>query len=515
MLPLEKTLLEKVLAPFQIDIEHFRDCISVLEKSELIEVSYEYAKIPEQNIALYFFYRAVVQDSLISLPILFDNFYARNRDRFRDCIIPVTNIFGGSNITDKIEPIVKKYFQSLEHGSDISIELLDDFWFILLDECLDYIQKSIVNLKITTTIEFTPQEKSDFNINEMGKPLSLIRKFIRSNYEMGTVLELAFEYVQKDPSRLPYLHYIIKEDLSIKGDDFRSGFTTQLTFLEKLRTGIESGEHLFSLFFLESANYFLKFVVEYHEYNSRTSAIIISRTRLPNEPSIHRLRENIWLLVETLWDTNGQRCLQILEQYLQNELNEDIDLLNFDTKYINTLIKSNFNPDSFEHCKFLYDLRRYYRRIKYFDAEIENLQEQFSNKTFNLYLKLRWDILGDRGKYEDYNFDEFNSQKKAELLSSFKLETEDGVEKFYSECLALSNLTPTQNYHKSISVVVQGLMNAKPALGFYWLTIMIKNGNNLKLFPESYFFEGVNSRREFGKIWSLINSGEYEKKIYW
>ena len=71
-----------------------------------MEIQYDYVKIPEQNLATFFFYKAFIKDNLLAFEMLLKSYFNENKNRFKDCVIPANNTFGFENVMQKLQPIL-------------------------------------------------------------------------------------------------------------------------------------------------------------------------------------------------------------------------------------------------------------------------------------------------------------------------------------------------------------------------------------------------------------------------
>ena len=74
---------------------------------ELVEIRHDYVKIPEQNLATFFFYKAFVKDNLVSFETLLQKYFETNKNRFKDCVIPANNTFGKENVMQTLKTVFK------------------------------------------------------------------------------------------------------------------------------------------------------------------------------------------------------------------------------------------------------------------------------------------------------------------------------------------------------------------------------------------------------------------------
>ena len=89
-----KEITTSILNNFGIDYNKFIDAIDKLDKLELVEIQFEYVKIPEQNLSTYFFYKTFVKEDLLSFETLLKYYFETKTYCFKDSVIPANNTFG-------------------------------------------------------------------------------------------------------------------------------------------------------------------------------------------------------------------------------------------------------------------------------------------------------------------------------------------------------------------------------------------------------------------------------------
>ena len=108
-----------ILNNFDIDYSAFIDVIDKLDKLELVEIQFEHVKIPEQNLATYFFYKSFIKDNLLSFETLLNKYFDSNSIRFRDCVIPANNTFGVKNVMDKLQPFLQSHWRGIKNEEEL------------------------------------------------------------------------------------------------------------------------------------------------------------------------------------------------------------------------------------------------------------------------------------------------------------------------------------------------------------------------------------------------------------
>lgn len=234
----DKNTIELILLNFHIDYSSFIDAIEKLDRLELVEIRYDYVKIPEQNLAIFFFYKAFVKDNLLSFETLLKKYFNENKNRFKDCVIPANNTFGFENVMQKLQPILRNYLKSIENKEERAFEFLETFWFYLQEETLLYVYNEINQLPLPRGINYEVKyETNDFAYSQ-NSVIELLGNFFRFQNKLKDAIELTFEFIRKKPEHLPELIHKIREVLTFDWTDERFGFERQNILFQILIEGL-------------------------------------------------------------------------------------------------------------------------------------------------------------------------------------------------------------------------------------------------------------------------------------
>ena len=154
-----REIISSILHNFDIDYFDFVDAIDRLEHLELVEIRFEYVKVPEQNLANFFFYKSFIKDKLLSFDILLSKYFNDYSNRFSDCIIPANNTFGANKVADRLKPQLKKYLYLIRDNEEYVYKFLSIFWFYLELETLNYMKYIILILKLSVKTTLIPYMK--------------------------------------------------------------------------------------------------------------------------------------------------------------------------------------------------------------------------------------------------------------------------------------------------------------------------------------------------------------------
>ena len=109
-----RSFVEMLLSVFGIDRFTFYESMSDLEKRELVEIQHNVARVSEQVMATYIFYKVFIQDKLLSFVDLLTNYFPYSPSKFADSIIPANNAFGYDNVFRQIDSHLNQYYYPFE-----------------------------------------------------------------------------------------------------------------------------------------------------------------------------------------------------------------------------------------------------------------------------------------------------------------------------------------------------------------------------------------------------------------
>ena len=305
----DKAFVEKLLACFDLDYYAFNEAINELEKRELVEVRYNHARISEQVMANYFFYKVFIKDELLPFKSLLFNFFPNWKKRFSDTIIPANNSFGHENVLSKISTTLDEYLQSIYSDETTVLNFLSIFWAYKRTETLNYFYQKIKKLpEPEHPLYETNYDINDFVWNKNNILSSLADLFQQYSESYIPALELAFEFCRKEPARLPELIKRIRERLSFSEDDQAKNFQRQTELFGLLIQKFKSEEIHYRKAFFALSETFLS-----HHFDifgsGRKHSISFHSYVLPTYDIILKFRRDIWTALFENYD-KYPRCRQ-------------------------------------------------------------------------------------------------------------------------------------------------------------------------------------------------------------
>lgn len=504
----DKEIMLPILESFGIDYDEFFEHIDELERLELLEIQYDYVKIPEQNVSTYFFYKAFIKDNLLSFETLLNKHFDNNISRFRDCIIPANNNFGYENVIERIKPELSRYYESIIKDEERTYNFLSLFWFYLQDETFDFLYRVIENMPTSDTAAYTViSDANDFGFSQ-NEVMKLLGNFFRYHDKLKDSIELAFEYVRKQPQYLPRLIKKIRETLTFDSDDARSCFCRQRILFDLLINGVNLKEGLYCKAFYELSKTFLLFKFEHTEV-ARNYSFRIYYYQLPLNDFIKNFRKNIWECINANFTEDA---FELLDNYLQISPDVIKEIMEYDMAFVCEIVEQHMFPHSISHCKYVHDLISWYKRNGCASLLLDSLSNRFSNPLYEMYLKINWDRLRDKEIFEYDNYVEYEQLKEAEIRKNFFFDNKYKIEAFYNNfiCIISSEKKDNNNYsyRKVLDIVVDETFLRSPDMGAYLLGLIIRN-NLIGYIPDRMFRTHLTNENNARYIWSAIHEEEH------
>jgi hypothetical protein len=510
-----REIVSSILDNFEMDYFEFIETIDKLDKLELAEIQFDHVKIPEQNLSTYFFYKAFINDNLLSFQTLLDKYFDSNSNRFRDCVIPANNTFGHEKVMLKLQPDLKMHWKKIKNDEEKAFKFLTTFWYYLRTETLEFIFIIINELPdpVLTNYEVT-YENNAFSYNK-NNVLELLSEFLGFTANLKDVTELAFEYVRKKPNHLPELIHKIRECLTFDVEDEKFGFERQNILFNILLERLSQGDALYSIAFYELSKTFLSFKFR-HTKGGRNHSFYWYEYPIPYTPPILQFRESIWRAVDNNFVKYPDYSFNLLLNYTNISPDVIKEIMKFDVQFLVVIIDTHLNPKSFEHCKYVQDQIRWCKRNSVEHTRLSSLSSKFTNAIYETYVKIDWDRFRDKEVFEYTDFKEYDRLKEAEIRTSFIFTETDHIKSFFKDFVYLKTTAKNQwNYNKTLDLIIDENCERNFAVGCKLLMEIIEDNNDIYFVPRITFRNHLNTVEKTQKIWAIIQRGEFKHKELW
>jgi hypothetical protein len=514
-----KEFIETILKSFEIGYHDFFEAIDELEKRELVEVQYNHARVSEQVLATYFFYRVFIKDELLSFKVLLFNFFIDWKPRFRDSIIPANNSFGYENVISKINITLDEYLHLQINNEEKILGFLDLFWFYKPEYTINFFYKKTSELPEPINPTYLTNYETNEFVFEKEQTIDFITRFYDHLTEwLNPAIELGFEYIRKKPENLPEFVRRIREHMLFDESDERIGFQRQINFMEILITNFnENKPHYISAFFA-LAKTFLQHSFDI-THAGRNHTITWYNYPLPFYEVTKNLRTRIW---NTLFDNYLKHPDQVFEviKVLKPSHQKMIPkIMDFDLVLLVPFIEANLNPSIFKHVYFIHDLIYWLdREDKISNRSYQSLKPKFSTQEYSDFCKLDWNRLRDKNDFEFNDFREYDNLKTEEIRTSFIFSNEQEFDKLFK---AISNILTIKESDyftagQSIDIVVEENFIRNNTLGFRLLQSILANyPKGLQLLYRTVRTIANLSEEWCLKLWEELENWENENAMFW
>ena len=480
-----------------------------------MEIRYDYVKIPEQNLATFFFYKAFIKDNLLAFETLLKRYFNENKNRFKDCVIPANNTFGFENVMQKLQPILQNYLKSIENEKERTFAFLETFWFYLQEETLLYIYNGINQLPLPHNVNYEVKyETNDFAYNQ-NKVIKLLSNFFRFQNKLKDAIELIFEFIRKKPEHLPELIHKIREILIFDWTDECFGFERQNILFQILIEGLAKKDILYSIAFFELSKTFLAF--KYQQTKSeRHYAISSYQYPIPNNQCIREFRKNIWDNVNDYFNIYPEKSLELLQSYANVSPDVIKEIMEYDIQFLIPIIENHLKPDSFEHCRYVQEQIRWCKRNEIELPEFVSLSQKFTNTTYEKYLILDWERFRDKESYDFENYQEYEKLKEEEIRKSFVFKDIKDVKSFYDTFVYLKSIAKNDwSYNNSFDLIVDENCSKNFGLGCQFLNEVIITNNQIGYIPTTVFKNQLTTQEKSQYIWDILQNNIFDSKYSW
>jgi len=501
----------ELLQPFGISYHDFIIVIDKLESIELVEIQYDYVKIGEQNIAIYFFYKAFIKEKTLDINIILDS----NLKGFRDILIPVINSFGLKEVKQHIE-ITLRNFISYNLDSKNSYDFYSVFWVLLPQETLSYLYDIIKAEDFNLLNEYHTDKLSLPTENIPIKEYELLSNLAGVYHDLiETIIELLFEYVLRFPYLYTSLISTLSDKLIFDRKDEQTGFHRQSILINYIKTNWDNNIVCRYSFF-EIANRLLNFSFLKFESGRHTQYYTYNYTLLPYD-QIKQIRANIWSVVDNAFISNRDFCIKLIVSYGQTRPEEKShDLMVLDSSYISKIIDKYFSPNSFVECKITYDLIWWFNRNNIINSELTELKEKFNSEAYKFYRIISWERLKDKEIYDFEDYDEYEKLKVKDIQESFNFTSYDDIQNFITNFIAVkTQIQDIWNINKTLDIIVNKVFSNNFNLGIRLLERIIENNEVIYFVPQSLFQTLLKSNQNSSTIWEVISQKNYALKTQW
>ncbi|MBS1635375.1 MAG: hypothetical protein JST26_05585 [Bacteroidetes bacterium] len=360
-------LKKKLSAHFDVNWDRLWEIYLELEQYELVDVfSKEAAKISDQVLATYVFYKAFIDEasSVINYSLWIEHSLGSFDKKINKTLIDVINTFGFNELKDRLTTLIIDVQKKTENDPELSFKFYSIFWFYREIDTLQFIKKWIDGLEQeeieTSKIKFT------YGNNEFVWPsdhIGLLQNFWHHNTQFTQLaLELGLDLAFKQPSKIPEILKHLNEHIAYHRFDYRIGYARQhMLFNTLLKQGYsEKQQYIVDQIFLEKAGSFLGW--DHNQVEGYGDGqMMIYNYALFKMPELMELREKILTKAFSLFTSHEERVLKILNKYIWAGKEFDPAVYADEQILLTEFFKQNFKPNNYSHCRLIH---QYVKRLE-------------------------------------------------------------------------------------------------------------------------------------------------------
>lgn len=377
---LNASTLDEVLTAYKIGRNDFIEACHNLFNCELVDIYSDIVKISEQNLGLYYFYKAFFVDGLLSFDTLLELFFTSHVTYFKDTIIPITNLYGYKGVKDKIESSLNSYSDKVpeEHQWDF----YETFYFFIPEHTLTFVLSHLTGLVDITNVTYQTEYNNNDFIFSQHNDLQLLGRLCRNHLDYITsCLEIMLDIVRKRPDQMPRLIYTLKESFNLGFEDRQFGYIRQKKLLEFFKPLILNDSIALTAF-PEVAKMLLSF--SFHDTKGgRGNSFTFTTINIGLSEDIKFIREQTWEMVSLL-------PTYVINTILSNYggIIDDVSkpVVKYDCQYVNHVIDKHLCQSDFSHCLTIRKLKNLYKRLKIRNTFFLKRSQSFTNPAFEMYV---------------------------------------------------------------------------------------------------------------------------------
>lgn len=506
---------EKISNSFGFTGDEFWAELEKLHEKEIADIyENEVAKISDQILGTYLFYKVFIRENLLDFSILLNEFFEKHEHRMIESLNPILDAFDTKFIVEKLQPHIEKRWEIIKEDEEKVFSFLDVFYYHKKTEALAYLKSKIDSLEKVKVDETDLNFAILDNLSSKDRYLEILKLFHAE--EISISLDIIFDYLEKNPKIISQVIYILTKDFSYKHYSHRWDYWVQKNVVAKLleRAKIEEG-NLFKRLSVTVAKRYLG--MHFDSHTSKGGATItIRQFNLQPYESLFELRQSLWTFLFELYEKEIYRndVLEIVKVYSstwhKNYIVEEI--VEKDAETILPFIGS-LDKQDYQNCVLADNYLEFLRKVGIdFD---KSLKSKLQNKAFRLSRVLfdneRRELKMDWQKYLKYKK---NLLKK--YFASYKYED---YKEFFELCKEILNHQNERRdfyqFSTAIETVLINLADENSEIFIQVIEHLLHTGNQIGFDGRRIVHKILEKSADAKFIYDLIQKNDFIGKTNW
>lgn len=383
--------------------DDFIENVYKLHDLEIVDICNDKAvRFSDQCLSNYLLKYVFFDKKLIDLSKMIKACFQSYRERTISSVNTLLNIFRNETLFNFVEKEIKLLWYELStEKSSVFFEFVKVFFRINPTETLLILQNKIESEKgVTCRWNDIDTEKGKKYQNVTDDIIKILGGFA-DMADFPTACDLFFQYYFKRPDLYMEFYHAVNLYFGINKDSVNYGYYTQITFLEKIKEYSDNWQQeSVAILVLKTAENFLKLHFTPTEAG-RNNTFTIYQIPLAMSEGVEKYRKLVWEFLSSLceFDKYRTKVKKIISSYGGIIENTSLPVLQFDLKYIESILKLHFPPDKLENCLLAN------RIVQVFQTLNSSFESMFTNyfigEDFQLYLLLKGSDYSREVGYEE------------------------------------------------------------------------------------------------------------------
>lgn len=508
-------LFEKISNSFGFTTNEFWEELEKLHKKEIADIyENEVAKISDQILGTYLFYKVFIRENLLDFSILLNEFFETHKYRMVESLRPSLDAFDVKFIIGKLKPHVDKRWQIIKEDEEKMFNLLDVFYFHKKIEALSHIKSKIDSLKQVEIDEAELSFEVPNNSQLTDRYLEILGLF--QGEEVSISLDIILDYLEKNPRIASQVVYLLTKDFSYHHDSYKWGYYVQQKVVSKLLEKAKNEKGiLFKKLTLAISKKYLG--MHFDSIVSKESlTVTIYRFNLYPCDEIYEIRQSLWEFLFEIYEEEIYRSdiLEIIKAYSSTWHKDYIveEIIEKDAENLLPFVAS-LDKQNYQNC-ILTD--NYLEFLKNVGVDFDkSLKSTLQNRAFRLSRVLfnneRRELKMDWQEYEEY--------KKNLLKRYFASYKYEDYKEFFELCKdILNHQNETRDFYQfnvSVATVLINLGDEDKELFIQVVRHLLKTGNEISLGGHHIVHKLLEKTSSPKLIYKLIQENDFIGKANW
>ncbi len=509
-------LFEKISNSFGFTADEFWVELEKLHEKEIADIyENEVAKISDQILGTYLFYKVFIRESLLDFSTLLNDFFETHKYRMVESLNPVLDAFDSKSIIENLQPHIDKRWEIIKNEEEDKVfGFLDVFHYHKRTEALAYI-KSKVNL-----LEKVEVDEAELSFAIVDNPSSKDRYLeilqLFDGDEISISLDIIFDYFEKNPKIISQVIYLLTKSFSYKHYSHRWDYWVQKNVVSKLleRAKNEKG-NLFKKLTVTVAKKYLGMHFDSHTSKS-SMTVTIHRFNLHPYESLFEMRQSLWKFLFDLYEEEIYRSdiLEIIKVYSSTWGKDYIveEIVKSDAEIVLPFVEL-LDKQDYQNCVSADNYFEFLRKVGInFD---KSLRSKLQNKAFRLSRVLfnneRRELKMEWREYEEY--------KKNLLKKYFASHKYEDYKEFFELCKEILNYqNETRDFYQfnlAVGTVLTNLADENSELFIRVIEHLLESGNQLSFDGRYIVYKFLEKTADAKFVYELIQKNEFIGKSNW